>query len=61
VLDLLPTKRIFVNFIYRMDRGAYIRPLEEQFKLIEKYFKIEKYKRYEALMSVHSLILCKPK
>jgi len=60
VLDLLPTKRPLVNFIYSMDRGSNIRPAEEQFKLIKKYFKIEKYNKYDALMSSHSLILCKP-
>lgn len=60
ILDLVPTKRLLVNFLYKMDRGSNIRPLEAQFKLIRKYFEIEKYKKYEALMSVHSSILCKP-
>ena len=61
ILDLLPTKRAFVKFLYMMDRGSNIRPIEEQFKIIGKYFKIEKYKKFDALMSSHSLILCKPK
>ena len=60
VLDLLPTKRKFIHFLYKMDRGSNIRPIEEQFELIRQYFKIEKYKKFEALMSVHSLILCRP-
>ena len=61
VLDLLPTKRLLVRFLYRMDTGSSIRPLEEQFRLLRKYFKIEKYRTFDALMSSHSLILCKPK
>ena len=61
ILDLLPTKRLFVNFLYKMDRGSNIRPLEEQFKLIKKHFKIEKYRTFDAMMSSHSLILCSPK
>ena len=60
MLDLLPTDRRFVKFIYRMDRGSNIRTQKEQFRLVKKYFKIVKYKKFDTLMSVHSLILCKP-
>ena len=61
VLDLLPTKGILTNFLYKMDRGSHIRPLEEQFKLVKKHFKIQKYRKYDALMSSHSLMVCRPK
>jgi len=60
VLDLLPTKRPIASFLVKMDRGNYVRPLEKQFKILEKYFKIAKHSRIDALMSSHSLIVCRP-
>ena len=60
VLDLLLPKGKIANFLVKMDRGSYVRPLEDQFKLIKKYFKIIEYKKYNALMSSHSLMICRP-
>lgn len=60
VLDLLPSDRMLVKFMYAMDRGSNIRPIEAQKKLIKKYFRIVKYKRFDASMSVHSLMVCRP-
>ena len=60
VLDLIPTKRPYVNFLYKMNRGHCIRALGKQIGLIRKYFKIERYSKFDAIMSAHSLILCKP-
>ncbi len=60
MLDLLPSDRMLVKFMYAMDRGSNIRPIEAQKKLIKKYFRIVKYKRFDASMSVHSLMVCKP-
>ena len=61
LLDLLPTKRLLANFLYKMDRGSNIRPLEDQFRLVKKYFKVIKYRKFDALMSSHSLMVCRPK
>ncbi|HJN57315.1 MAG TPA: hypothetical protein QGI22_05165, partial [Candidatus Woesearchaeota archaeon] len=60
LLDLLPTKRLLANFLYKMDRGSNIRPLEDQFRLVKKYFKVIKYRKFDALMSRHSLMVCRP-
>lgn len=60
VLDLIPTERPHVNFLYKMNRGHYIRALDKQLRLIRKYFKIERYSIHEESMFNYSLIVCKP-
>jgi ubiquinone/menaquinone biosynthesis C-methylase UbiE len=60
VLDLLPTKRPIAGFLVKMDRGDHVRPLGKQFKILKKYFKVLRYSKHHALMSSHSLIICKP-
>jgi len=60
VLDLIPSNRMIVKFMYVMDRGSSIRPINAQQKLIKKYFRIVQYKKFDASMSAHSLMVCRP-
>ncbi len=46
------------KFLADQDRGDYIRPLEEQVALAEKYFKIEKAYKYFSGLCGQTIILC---
>ena len=60
LIDLIPTKRPIAGFLVKMDRGEYVRPLEEQKRIIQKHFKIVKLNIIEASLSSHSVMVCKP-
>ena len=68
ISDMLPTKglnlplprKMLVNFIYKMDRGSSIRPKEKQLEIVRKYFKVEKFIKYNARMGINSLMVCRP-
>lgn len=62
ILDLNPEiKNPFIKFFYSMDRGSYIRPLENQISLISKFLKIKKTISFISGTSLHSLFICTPK
>lgn len=59
LVDLVPLKyNIIGKFFYAMDLGNYIRPLDQQLKLVSKVFKIKKVSKFRSGMNIHSLILC---
>jgi len=60
ILDTLPTKKFVAGFLVKMDRGNYIRPLEEQLIILKKHFKIISCIKHNAFLSYHSLIICEP-
>lgn len=51
------------NLLCVLDRGSFVRPLQEQKKLIEKYFEIEEVSYYYTRLPIKKRILfvCKPK
>ena len=61
ILDVLPHKHNLIgNFFYAMDRGAYIRSLGKQLKLVRKCLKVEKCFSFKSGVNVHSLTICSP-
>lgn len=61
ILDLLPHKQNLIgNFFYAMDRGAYIRSLDKQLKLVRNCLKVEKCFSFKSGVNIHSLMICSP-
>jgi len=61
ILDLNPqNNNLFIKFFYFMDRGHYIRPLEEQISLISKFFNIKKTFSFISGTNLNSLFICNP-
>lgn len=62
VVDLIQKNNPVSRLLYALDRGDYIRPFEEQKKLLSSFFSIEKAFIFDAsLLYRHSFIVARPK
>ena len=62
IVDLVPLKyNLLGKFFYKMDQGKFIRPYKKQLELVSRYVKIRKAKVFRSGMTLHSLIVCKPR
>lgn len=60
MIDLAPSDRKVIKFLYNMDRGANIRPIDDQVKLISRYFKIRKFRIINNFFVAYALYVCAP-
>ncbi|MFB0564497.1 MAG: glycosyltransferase [Candidatus Aminicenantaceae bacterium] len=59
IIDLVPLKyNLLGKFLYKIDQGKFIRPYEEQLRLVRKYTKLKNAKIFRSGMDLHSLIVC---
>lgn len=61
VLDPVPFNNPISLFLYKMDRGADIRPLEKQKEIISKYFNVKESYIFKSLFYKLSIIVAEPK